>query len=189
MADMADLKRRLQEKSTTELQHSIMHGHLTEQASVIARTILEERGAPIPKAIPEEILEEQHKQARSKSNRRFLLEFLLAIAIICAWAAYGYLPGMTAESIASISGGFLGALAITGLISRLFLRKTGRSKKGVLKACAYTAAVSLAIASLSMGLRDSLIIYLPPLALWLVFDLIRSAPKAGNPCKSGKAEE
>ncbi|GBE50485.1 hypothetical protein BMS3Bbin13_01425 [bacterium BMS3Bbin13] len=100
---------------------------------------------------------------------------------------------MTAEnfaySIASIGGGLLGGLAITGIISRLFLRKTGRSKKGAMKACAYTAAIALVIASLSMGLRDALVTYLPPLALWLVFDLMRSAPQTANPRKSGKAGE
>lgn len=90
MSDEADLKKRLEEKSTTELQHSIRNSHLTEQASAIARTILEERGAHVPEAIPEEVLEERYKKVRSNSNR----SFLLTIVILCAWAAYGYLTGL-----------------------------------------------------------------------------------------------
>ena len=90
MSDAAELKKRLEEKSTTELQHSIRNNHLTEQASAIARTILEERCAPVPEAIPKETLEERYNKAQSKTNRNFFLTFI----ILCIWAVYGYLTGL-----------------------------------------------------------------------------------------------
>ncbi len=90
MSDDADLKKRLEAKSTTELQHSIQNNHLTEQASVLACTILKERGAPVPEAIPEEVLEDRYKKVRKNSNR----SFFLTIVILCAWTAYGYLTDL-----------------------------------------------------------------------------------------------
>ena len=90
ISDLADLKKKLEEKSTAELQHSIRYNNLTEQASAIACTILAERGAPIPDSISEEILEDRYKKARSNSNR----SFLLTIVVLGTWAVYGYLTGL-----------------------------------------------------------------------------------------------
>lgn len=89
MSDATDLEKRLEEKPTNELQNSIMYNHLTEEASAIARTILEKRGAFIPEAIPEDVLEERHKKVRGNSNR----SFLLTIVALCVWAGYGYITG------------------------------------------------------------------------------------------------
>ena len=90
MSDTADIKKGLDEKSTAELQDAIRKRHLTEQACAIARAILEERDAPVPEPIPEEVLEEHDRKTRSNSNR----SFVLTIVVLCIWAAYGYLTGL-----------------------------------------------------------------------------------------------
>jgi hypothetical protein len=86
---MTDLEKNLEQKPTSELQNSLKHNHLTNEASVIARVILEKRGAAIPEPIPEEVIEENHKKLRSNSNRNFLITIIL----ICMWAGYGYITG------------------------------------------------------------------------------------------------
>jgi hypothetical protein len=86
---MIDLEKNLEQKPTSELQNSLKHNHLTNEASVIARVILEKRGAAIPEPIPEEVIEENHKKLRSNSNRNFLITIIL----ICMWAGYGYITG------------------------------------------------------------------------------------------------
>ena len=68
-----------------ELQNSLKHNHLTEEASVIARSIPEVRVA----ATPEEVIEESYKKTRSNSSRNFLITIIL----ICMWAGYGYITG------------------------------------------------------------------------------------------------
>jgi hypothetical protein len=90
LSDTADIKKRLDEKSTAELQDAIRKRHLTEQAYAIARAILKERDAPVPKPISEEVLEEHDRKIRSNSNRNFVL----TIIVLCIWAAYGYLTGL-----------------------------------------------------------------------------------------------
>jgi hypothetical protein len=86
---MTDLEKNLQEKPTSELQNALKYNHLTEEASVIARAILEKRGAAIPELIPEETIEGNYEKARSNSNRNFLITIIL----ICVWAGYGYITG------------------------------------------------------------------------------------------------
>ena len=90
MSAMTDLKRRLYEKSTQELQDSIRHRHLTEEASSLACEILGERGAPIPEPIPEEVLEEGYKNQLRNSNRNFLS----TVFVLGAWFVYGYQTGL-----------------------------------------------------------------------------------------------
>ncbi len=74
-------------------------------------------------------------------------------------------------------GSLVGGLVLTGLITRLFLRKTGKTKRGALKAFGYTAAICLGLGSLGMGPLRAIINYLPALLLWLVFDLVRVQPE------------
>ncbi|MES2365523.1 MAG: hypothetical protein V4563_06500 [Pseudomonadota bacterium] len=89
MSDATDLEKKLEEKSTNELQNSIMNNHLTEEASAIAHAILAKRGASIPEAISEDVLEERYKKLRGNSNR----SFVLTIVALCVWVGYGYITG------------------------------------------------------------------------------------------------
>src|SRR5437867_1278575 len=86
---MTDLENSLQEKPTAELQHSLKFNRLTEEAAVVARAILERRGASIPEAVPEEVMEESFRKARSNSNR----SLLITLVLLMFWAVYGYVTG------------------------------------------------------------------------------------------------
>jgi hypothetical protein len=84
-----DLEARIEEKSTSELQHSIANNYLTEEACKIACVKLKERGAPIPERIQEEVLEENRKKAKRNWNRKFMS----TVIGVCVWAGYAYVTG------------------------------------------------------------------------------------------------
>jgi len=173
MLDESDLRKKLDEKSTTELQDSIRNSTLTEQASAIARTILEARGASVPEAIPEDILEENYRNAQSGSDKNQLL----IIVTICAWAAYGYLTAGAGGAGAAL-GTFLGALLITFLVTRASIRFTGRARKGALRAffiglsivCGLRVAVWAILENGHGDILGSLVAYVVALLIWLRLD-------------------
>ena len=73
-------------------------------------------------------------------------------------------------------GSLIGGLIITGLLTRFFVRKTGRTRRGALKAFAYTAAICLGLGSIFMGPAEAIVTYMPALIVWLIVDLARAVP-------------
>ena len=173
MLDESDLRKKLDEKSTTELQDSIRNNRLIDQASAIARIILKERGASVPEVIPEEILEESYRKAQSNSNKNQLL----IIVTICVWIVYGYLTGGMGGAAGSL-GGFVGALLITFLVTRAVIKYTGRTRKGALRAFfiglaivfGLRIAVYLILDNGHGNIIGSLVAYFVALVIWLRLD-------------------
>jgi len=84
------LQKVLDEKTTQELQTAIETNGLTEEAAVVAKKILLQRGALVPDPTPEDELEEQHEEIRTRSNQKFLT----TLALLLVWVFIAVVSGM-----------------------------------------------------------------------------------------------
>lgn len=74
---MSELENNVRKRETEDLQHAIKMNMLSDEALPIAKAVLTERGEAIPDAIPIEVLENEAKKERKKSNKTALSFFIV----------------------------------------------------------------------------------------------------------------
>ena len=76
---------------------------------------------------------------------------------------------------AYLTGAFLGAFLLTGILSRIFWRRYGRTFKAAFVGFGVAGPPAFLVGSVTMGLPRA-IIYIAAAAAWLLIDLLRARP-------------
>jgi hypothetical protein len=87
---MNELESNLQKKESSELQRYLKNNMFNSESTVIAKAILKDRGATIPEAISEDVIDGNARKERSASNKKFLL----VLVTIALWIVYGFATGL-----------------------------------------------------------------------------------------------
>ena len=82
--------------------------------------------------------------------------------------------------MAELAGLYVGALAVTGVLTRLLhllLKRRIEDRTRSMIVCILTALLALLVASHTMGVLNAVLVYVPSVGSWLAFDLYRLSRK------------